>query len=356
MRFHHVAAAADGKRWRGADDQASVQRPGPPRDLLSVRIVKFAYDCQGNNRSRRPRSQLRPSPSFFPAAAPLRCRGLTDNLVTEVGARQVSTSREATMGGVAMRSGRARVGKLLTALELACWLLPPSRFKNRLLARFGHDVALTAKIMPTIVLGVRKFTIGEQVRINLLNVFRGLSTVRLDDCAIIDSWNWISAHPMYQEMDPEAGTLFMAARARIGSRCYLDCSGTIVIRAFAEVGGQRCLLQTHEIDFEHNRQSLGRITVGHHSFVGSSAIMLKGSRLPDQSLLAANATMTRHSATHGKRGLYVGSPAKWKRETTGEYFDKLTYWTIGAVVEEPMGIMSDDVDNSPKSRVIDPPS
>jgi archaellum biogenesis ATPase FlaH len=61
---------------------------------------------------------------------------------------------------------------------------------------------------PTITVGVAKFTIGEHVRIRLLNVFRGMSTVWLEDYVIIDSFNWISANPLYQQLDPEAGTLF----------------------------------------------------------------------------------------------------------------------------------------------------
>jgi acetyltransferase-like isoleucine patch superfamily enzyme len=254
-----------------------------------------------------------------------------------------------------MAWAQVRKSTLVTALELVCWLMPPFALKNRLLARFGHDVASTARIGPTIAVDVMKFSIGEHVRIGLFNVFRGMSEVRMEDYAIVDSWNWISAHPSFQQLDPKAGTLFLGVRARIGSRCYVDCSGTVIIRAFAEVGGHRCLLQTHEIDYERKVQTAGRITVGHHSFVGSCAVMLKDSVLPDQSLLAANATMTRGSAVEEKRGLYAGSPAKWKRETTGDFFDDVTYWTVDNVVDGAMGVSDEDVDESYKFRIIDPP-
>lgn len=58
----------------------------------------------------------------------------------------------------------------------------------------------------------------------------------------------------------------MGIKSRDGSRCYIDCSGTIVIRAFGAVGGVRCVLQSHQPDLERNRQSAGRITVGDHAW------------------------------------------------------------------------------------------
>lgn len=70
--------------------------------------------------------------------------------------------------------------------------------------------------------------------------------------------------------------------------------------------------------------------------------MLKDSHLPDQSLLAANSTMTRGSTPESKRGLYAGSPATWKRETTGEYFDRDTLSMTEHVIDSPMGVLPED--------------
>jgi acetyltransferase-like isoleucine patch superfamily enzyme len=234
-------------------------------------------------------------------------------------------------------------------VQLACWLLPPSRFKNGLLNRFGHEIALTARIGPTIATGVRKFHIGEHARIALFNVFKDLSSVWLDDYAIIESWNWISAHPAFQETDPNAGTLFMGVRAKIGSRSYFDCSGTVTIRAFGNVGGNRCLFQTHQTDFAHNRQSVGRITVGDHSFVGSCAVMLKGTSLPDRSILAAHSSMTA-SVPADQPGLYAGTPAVWKHGISGSWFTRTNYFMTENVVDEPMGIDEDDLSMSKSYR------
>jgi acetyltransferase-like isoleucine patch superfamily enzyme len=244
---------------------------------------------------------------------------------------------------------------LLRRLQIFCWLLPPSRIKNWVLARFGHDIAASAKIGPTIVLGVKHFHLGEHAWLSPVNVFRGLSTVWIEDYSKIGAWNWISAAPEYQQLDADAGTLVMGVKSLIGSRCYLDCSGTIAIRAFGCVGGVRCVLQTHQPDFDTSAQTAGRITVGDHALVASGAMMLKGSALPDQSVLAANSTMTPDAAREGKRGLYAGTPARWRQERTGAFFERLTYWLTENVIDGEMGIMPDDIDPSYKTRIVGAP-
>jgi acetyltransferase-like isoleucine patch superfamily enzyme len=190
---------------------------------------------------------------------------------------------------------------------------------------------------------VARFEIGDHARISLFNVFSGLRLVRLDRYAAIESWNWISAHPVFQEVDPQAGTIFLGYSAKLGSRNYVDSSGTVVLRDYAAVGGHRVLIQTHEPDFQRYVQRVGRITIGHHSLVGSCAVMLKGAHLPDQSLLAANSTMTSSSARERKRGLYAGSPAVWKRETIGRYFDRPERSMTEHFVDGPMGVLDEDL-------------
>ncbi|KAA0098114.1 hypothetical protein CIW49_15785 [Mycolicibacterium sp. P1-18] len=226
-------------------------------------------------------------------------------------------------------------------LQILCWLLPASGLKNRLLRAFGHDISDKAKINIVLVLGVARFEVGPGSAINSFNVFKGMSTVRLEDHAVIGSWNWISADRTFQTVDPQAGTLFLGYCAKIGNRNYIDNSGTVVVREYGGVGGNRCLIQTHEPDFANCRQTVGRVTVGHHSLVGSCAVMLKGAHLPDQSLLAANSTMTKQSGLGEKPGLYAGSPAVWKRPTSGEYFDRVGRMTERSV-DAPMGVLNED--------------
>ena len=237
-------------------------------------------------------------------------------------------------------------------IQILFWLLPASRLKNRLLRLFGHDIHPSAHLGPNLVVGVTKFQIGESAAIGPFNVLRGMGLIRLSSYSIINSWNWISAHPIYQTVDSDAGTLFLGTCARIGSRNYLDSSGTIIIKAFAYVGGNKCLLQTHEPHFATDEQSIGRITVGHHSMVGSRAVLLKGAALPDESLLAANSTLV-CGKNVGRKGLYAGSPAVWKRETEGDWFTRNTYTMGGHLIDEPMGILPADLDHNDEPVILD---
>lgn len=227
-------------------------------------------------------------------------------------------------------------------LEVVCWLLPPGRLKNALLRRFGHDVSATARIWPSIVLGVEHFEIGADVLISPGNVFKNLALVRLDEGVIIGSWNWISAAPEFQRVNPEAGTLHMGYGAAMTSRHYLDCSGTIIMKRHARIGGGRAYLQTHEADLENFRQTVGRIVIGDHALVATCAVMLKGAHLPDRSLLAASSTMLASSADSQQSGLYAGSPARWRRELDGEYFRTTDHMITEFVVDGPIGLLRDE--------------
>jgi acetyltransferase-like isoleucine patch superfamily enzyme len=237
-------------------------------------------------------------------------------------------------------------------IQILLWFLPASRLKNRLLNRFGHDIDPSAHLGPNLVVGVRKFQIGANAAIGPFNVIRGMGLLRMSEYAIINSWNWISAHPIYQTIDCDAGTLFLGTCARIGSRNYLDSSGTIIVKAFAYVGGNKCVLQTHEPHFATDEQSVGRITVGHHSMVGTRAVLLKGAALPDKSLLAANSTLV-SGKSDGRQGLYAGAPAVWRRAVEGEWFTRNTYTMGGHVIEEPMGVLPNDLDHDGMPVVYD---
>jgi acetyltransferase-like isoleucine patch superfamily enzyme len=221
-------------------------------------------------------------------------------------------------------------------LEFLCWLLPPSRLKNAVLRRFGHQISTTASIGPIFVFDVDRFELGEEVRIWPFNVFKGLRLVRLDDEATIRAWNWISGAPEFRDGDPEAGTLDLGYGSGVGARHELDCSGAIILRPYANIGGGRSLLQT--TDSDHKRQTAGRIVIGYSSLIGSCAVLLKGAHLPDKSVLAANSVLYGPTGDEQqRRGLYAGAPATWKAEMHGDWFERTVVLISEHVVDGPMG-------------------
>lgn|GEM_PF-972312 len=235
---------------------------------------------------------------------------------------------------------------MLSLLELLVWLLPSGRPKNALLRRFGHRISANASIGPILVLNVRRFEIGQNVKVGPFNVFRGLSLVRLDNYVMINSWNWISAVSHFQDVNPKAGTLHMEYAAGITSRHYLDASGTIIMKPHSRLGGGRTYIQTHEPDFDNNLLRVGTVVIGYHSLVCTCAVMLAGAQLPDQSLLAANSTMLASRDGELRPGLYAGSPAIWRRECSDRAFFSATgdlpgseghHYLTEAVFEGTMG-------------------
>ena len=240
-------------------------------------------------------------------------------------------------------------------IEMFVWMWPASAFKNRVLNQLGRHVAMSARISPVFLSGVREVRIGERALVGSGNVFRGLSLLRLDDEADYGSWNWASAHPGFQDLDPCAGTLFVGYRARMGSRCYIDASGTVIVQAYASIGGNRCLLQSHAPDFRTMEQTVGRIVVGHHSLVATQATMLCGARLPAKSTLAAGGRMMAARPEVGMRsGLYVGNPARFVGHQTGGAGDEEPLWMTRTVrdmtelrVADTQGVSAEDVVGDP---------
>ncbi|MCU1648140.1 MAG: hypothetical protein JWN03_8415 [Nocardia sp.] len=208
-------------------------------------------------------------------------------------------------------------------IQALLWLLPASAAKNAGLRRFGHHIGNNVRLGPSLVWSCRRFVIADAVTISTGNVFRGMSEIRLGHEVMIGSWNWISAHPGYQQYSELAGRLNIGDGSFITSRHYLDCSGTIEIGEWSAVGGQRSTLQTHEIDVVTNETTVGRVRIGNRSLVATGCILLRGSSLPDRSLLAAGSTLTRaKSEVPPSQGLWGGVPARFIRPMQGEWFDR----------------------------------
>ncbi len=229
-------------------------------------------------------------------------------------------------------------------IETLIWLMPATSLKNALLRRFGHEIAASARIGPNLVVGVAKAEIGADTVIGPFNTIKGLSLFVLGEASGIGSWNWISAHPAYQAVDPRAGTLALGYGARIESRSYIDCSGTIQIGAYSAVGGQRCILQSHEPNVRKMIQTVGRIEIGHHTTVGSSVMILAGAVVPEKSILAANSTMTGKPLPDPKPGVYGGTPVRFLAPLSGDWFEREQIHMTEIAIDVPMGIDREALD------------
>jgi acetyltransferase-like isoleucine patch superfamily enzyme len=198
-------------------------------------------------------------------------------------------------------------------LELLVWLLPSSALKNKVLRMFGHDISPAARIGPVLAVNVERAVIGRGTTIAGLNIFRNLRLLRMGDGATMGSFNMISAHPAYQALHPDVGSLVMGDGAIITSRHNVDCSGIVQIGDMSGIAGQRTTILSHEIDIMLNVQSAGLVNIGERSVVLTNCLVLKGAILPPHSLLIANSTLSRSRELSPAPGIYGGSPAQFIR-------------------------------------------
>lgn len=207
---------------------------------------------------------------------------------------------------------------IVKRIELVVWLLPGSALKNKVLRIFGHDISPTAHIGPVLALNVGRAVIGRDATIAALNVFRSLRLLEMGDGATMGSFNTISAHPAYQALHPEMGSLIMGEGAAITSRHFVDCSGIVRIGDMSAVAGQRTTILSHEIDITLNVQSAGQVLIDERSAVLTNCLVLKGAVLPPHSLLIANSALIKSRALNPAPGIYGGSPAQFIRSNPAD--------------------------------------
>ena len=186
--------------------------------------------------------------------------------------------------------------------------MPAARTKNFLLRRLGHPVHPTARIGPTLVLGVGRFAAGPGVSVVFGNVFRGLTAVTLAEGAIIGQFNWFSTATAFIGTTPESATLTLCEGAAVVSRHYVDCSGGVLMERFSLIAGVRSILLTHHASHATGLLECAPIHIGEYALLNAANRMVAGSVLPARSLTGIGAVVLPGLTEPGR--LYAGVPAK----------------------------------------------
>lgn len=219
--------------------------------------------------------------------------------------------------------------KVLRIFILLVGLTPASKTKNSLLRRSGFHIPKDCSFGISLIWSTSMIRLESGCRIRNFNVFRGLAEVSLKASAVIGSWNWFSASSEFPPRDFRS-RLIIGRGSAITSRHYIDCSGGVVIGELSTIGGQRSTFLSHGIDFDRNRQTAEAIHIGDTCFISTGCTLLKGTILPSRSVLAAGAVLTSQDEM-ARPGLWAGVPAIWKKELTGEYFER----KLGRVSVDP---------------------
>ena len=222
--------------------------------------------------------------------------------------------------------------KVNILFQIILWLLPwPLRkfFLKKILkfklakgARIGYSVVLADEVI-----------IGECSAIRNFTIIKNIDRVVLGDYAYILNLNWITgsntkderhfAHVLGRRCE-----LVIGNHSSLTSRHFIDCTGGINIGNYTTVGGAQSQMLTHYIDPYDCRQTCARIEIGNYCFVGTRALLLPGSGLPDYSILGGGSVLTKRQSI--PMMIYAGNPAGPKKDLSNlsvSYFSR----TVGAV-------------------------
>jgi acetyltransferase-like isoleucine patch superfamily enzyme len=192
-------------------------------------------------------------------------------------------------------------------------LVLPWGLKRWLLQRwFGYALDPSARIGLAWVYP-KQLRMGRQTRIDHFTVAIHLDAIELGDHATVGRSNWITGHPgdstrHFTHQTGRRPQLILGEHSAITKQHYLDCTHEIRVGRFTTIAGHHSELLTHSIDIVACRQDSHPIDIGDYCFVGTRCIILGGSRLPAQSVLAAGAVLTK--AFDAPFCLYGGVPAR----------------------------------------------
>jgi acetyltransferase-like isoleucine patch superfamily enzyme len=217
--------------------------------------------------------------------------------------------------------------KIINLLVPALMAFLPSRLKIIVLNNFFN-----AEIHPTARIGmsfiqVGKLKMGPNASIGHLNVIRGLELLEMKDHAVILKQNTITAIPLenshqFKQEPNRYPALVMGEHSAIVSKHFLDCNNTIVIGNHTTIAGLGSAFFTHAINIETNRQESAPIHIGSYCMIGAMCCVLKGTQVPDCSVIAANSTV--RGVLQSTHALYSGVPAQFIKPLNPEagYFTR----------------------------------
>lgn len=215
-------------------------------------------------------------------------------------------------------------------LSLIAWLLPSCSFKLWALRSLGNHIGHDVTLGPNLVLNCGPFSIGDGAAVLNFNVFRQLSSIELGPKSNIGNFNQFTAASDYQRYSPLVGKLIVGEFGAFTNRHYVDCSGQVILRRFAAVGGLRNIILSHELDYAENTTEPGRVVLGENAVATAGCILLKDSYLPERSVLAAGSVLPRAKDDDNMpiSALYGGAPARFIREIKGyQWWDRAEPYT-----------------------------
>ena len=210
--------------------------------------------------------------------------------------------------------------------NLLVMLLPWLVKKQVLRAFYGYEIGADCFIGLSYVFP-EQLIMKDKAKIGHLTLCKGLRLVEMGARSEIGRFNWITGYPHksgahFTHVQDRQPDLILGQDAAITQRHMIDCTDKVTIGKFATIGGYYSQILTHSIDFGENRQTCSPVVIGAYTFVGTNCVILKGSRLPDHSLLPAKSLLNQYFPEEWR--MYGGVPAKKLTEidTEQKYFTR----------------------------------
>lgn len=187
---------------------------------------------------------------------------------------------------------------------------------------FDHTYIGLSYIFP------KKLVMEQGACIGHFNTAIHLDYMFLGKNATIARSNWItgfstgttSKHFAHQKN--RKSELILGDESAITKKHHLDCTNSIIIGKYTTIAGYNSQFLTHSIDIYEGRQDSHPIEIGDYCFISTRVITLGGSKLPNNSLLAAGAVLNKKFEDEYQ--LYAGIPAVPRKELPhdAKYFNR----------------------------------
>lgn len=203
------------------------------------------------------------------------------------------------------------MSKWIPAFQLACFALPWGLRRRALIAALGWEIHPSARIGRSILM-VRHLRMGPRARIGHFTFARNVELLELGSGASLGNKNWISGFTLGSDLafadSNRRAVLSIGDEAAITHGHRIDCTDSVTIGEFTTVAGWDTQFVTHAISVYDARQRCAPITVGRYCFVGTRCTLLKGTILPDYSVLGAGSVLAQKMNDTHK--IYSGVPAQ----------------------------------------------
>lgn len=176
----------------------------------------------------------------------------------------------------------------------------------------GFEISKSASIGLSIILS-EKVIMAPCSRIGNFTFCNSIDLLNIDEHSKIGNINYITGYPsslkkFFRHVANRKCELNVGKHSAITSRHFIDCTAGVNIGDFTIIGGIRSQILSHSIDLFLNRQDAIPVEIGNFCFVGTNCCILPGSKLPDYSILGANALLNKKF--NKTNYLYGGVPAK----------------------------------------------